>query len=59
VTWSGHPLSTYTKAEQTWIDGRRYFDVEEDRRLREETERERARLIQLALERRGSRGGER
>lgn len=59
VIWSGHPLSTYTKAEQTWIDGRRYFDVEEDRRLREETERERARLIQLALERRGSRGGER
>lgn len=59
VIWSGSPLSTYAKAEQTWVDGRKYFDLEEDRRLREEIDRERAKLIQLALERRGGRGGER
>jgi imidazolonepropionase-like amidohydrolase len=26
VVWSGHPLSTYTVCEQTWVDGRKYFD---------------------------------
>ena len=25
VIWSGHPLSTYSRAEQTWIEGVRYF----------------------------------
>ncbi|CAN5737561.1 amidohydrolase family protein [soil metagenome] len=49
VIWSGNPLSTETRAEQTWIDGRRYFDIEEDRQLREQVERERSQLIQLIL----------
>jgi len=52
VIWSGHPLSTATRAEQTWIDGRKYFDLEEDRALRDRVERERARLIQSILEQR-------
>ncbi len=26
VLWSAHPLSGYARVEQTWIDGRRYFD---------------------------------
>jgi len=30
VIWSGDPLSTFTRCEQTWIDGRRYFDMDED-----------------------------
>jgi len=34
VLWNGHPLSTYTLCEQTWIEGRRYFD-----RGRDESER--------------------
>jgi imidazolonepropionase-like amidohydrolase len=50
VIWNGHPLSQFTKAEQTWIDGRRYFDVEEDRVLREQVQRERAQLIQAVLQ---------
>jgi cytosine/adenosine deaminase-related metal-dependent hydrolase len=50
VVWSGHPLSQFTRAEQTWIDGRRYFSLEEDARLREQVASERARLIQLVLE---------
>jgi len=49
VIWSGHPLSTYSVCEQTWIDGREYFDHEEDLRMREEVERERERLIQKIL----------
>jgi imidazolonepropionase-like amidohydrolase len=47
VIWNGSPLSTESKVEQTWIDGRRYFDIEEDARLREQVERERSQLIQL------------
>lgn len=49
VIWSGHPLSVFSRAEQTWIDGRRYFDTELDARLREEAQTERLRLIQKAL----------
>jgi imidazolonepropionase-like amidohydrolase len=47
VIWSGDPLSTFTRAEQTWIDGRRYYDLQEDLRLRQDAERERATLLQL------------
>jgi imidazolonepropionase-like amidohydrolase len=49
VVWSGHPLSTATLAEQTWIDGRRFFDLQEDRVLRAGAERERALIIQYIL----------
>ncbi len=49
VIWSGHPLSTFTVAEQTWIDGRKYFDRQEDRQLRKKVQTLRARLIQKAL----------
>ena len=48
VIWSGHPLSGFTHAEQTWVDGRRYFDREQDMLMREEVRRERAALIQKA-----------
>ncbi len=30
VIWSGHPLSIYSKAELTFIDGTKYFDLEND-----------------------------
>jgi len=33
VLWSNDPLSIYAKVEKTWIDGKRYFDVEEDMKL--------------------------
>ena len=49
VIWNGHPLSAYTKCEQTWIDGRRYFDIDEDRQMRKEVEVERTSLIQKLL----------
>lgn len=28
--WSGHPLSIYSKAEMTFVDGTKYFDLEND-----------------------------
>jgi N-acetylglucosamine-6-phosphate deacetylase len=30
VLWSGHPLSNLSIAKQTWIDGRKYYDRDED-----------------------------
>jgi imidazolonepropionase-like amidohydrolase len=50
VIWSGNPMSTITIAEQTWVDGRRYFDIQEDARLTETIELERAALIKLIRE---------
>ena len=49
VVWSGNPLSQFTKAEQTWIDGRRYFSLEEDAVLRAQVQSERQQLIQAIL----------
>ena len=30
VVWSGSPLSIYSSPQQTWVDGRRYFDRQQD-----------------------------
>lgn len=49
VIWSGNPLSTVTRCEQTWVDGRKYFDLEDDRILRKEIEEQRAVLVQKVL----------
>ena len=46
MVWSGNPLSQFTRAEQTWVDGRRYFSLEEDGALRADIARQRAQLIQ-------------
>ncbi|MCE9602798.1 MAG: amidohydrolase family protein [Gemmatimonadetes bacterium] len=49
VIWNGNPLSQFTRAEQTWIDGRKYFSLEEDALLRAEITRQRSQLIQAIL----------
>ena len=49
VIWNGNPLSQFTRAEQTWVDGRRYFSLEEDAQLRLEVDRQRNLLIQAVL----------
>ena len=54
VIWSGDPLSQFTRAEQTWIDGRRYFSLEEDAVMRQEVQRQRNALIQAVLSAGGS-----
>jgi len=46
--WNGSPLSPYSHCEQTWIEGRKYFDRAEDLAGREALARERAALIDLA-----------
>jgi imidazolonepropionase-like amidohydrolase len=47
--WSGPPLSALSRCEQTWIDGRRYFDRAEDLELRRTQAAIKARLVQRAL----------
>ncbi len=49
VIWSDHPLSIYARAEQTWIDGARYFDLDSDRASREADAEEKQALIQKVL----------
>jgi hypothetical protein len=49
VIWSGDPLSTYSICEQTWVDGRKYFDRADDLKMREEVNKERERIIQQVL----------
>ena len=50
VVWSGSPLSVFSRCEQTWIDGRKYFDVTEDQQLRAEADRMRNELVQKILD---------
>ncbi|PSG88763.1 amidohydrolase family protein [Aurantibacter aestuarii] len=50
VLWSGHPMSIYTKAEKTIIDGAVYFDIETDKQLREEVQKEKNELTTLMLQ---------
>ncbi len=45
VIWSGHPLSVYSIAEQTWVDGVKEFDRAEDLAARPAEEKEREDLI--------------
>ncbi len=50
VIWNGNPLSDYSACEQTWIDGRKYFDRDENTKIDEQIFKERNRLIQKYLE---------
>ncbi|KAA3661164.1 MAG: amidohydrolase [Calditrichaeota bacterium] len=49
VIWSGHPLSSFSRCEQTWIEGRKYFDLDNDLQMRQAVAKERQRLIQKVL----------
>lgn len=49
VLWSGNPLSNFSRVEQTYVDGRKYFDRETDARLRERDAAVRAALEQRAI----------
>jgi len=49
VVWSGPPLSNFSRPEQTWIDGRKYFDLGEDRAARQQARQRRAALVQKVL----------
>jgi len=49
VVWTGDPLSNYTRVQQTWIDGRKYFDRAEDAESRKGFSAQREALVQKAL----------
>lgn len=57
VVWSDHPLSVYAKADMTFVDGIKFFDRQDDLKLREDVAAERNRLIQkmLAVKKEGGR----
>ncbi|HKL02320.1 MAG TPA: amidohydrolase family protein [Cryomorphaceae bacterium] len=44
VIWSYNPLSVYAVAEQTYVDGAKYFDRETDKTLRKRDSANRARI---------------
>jgi hypothetical protein len=46
--WNGRPISPYAMCEQTWIEGRKYFDRAADLAGREALAKERAELVAKA-----------
>ncbi|MBT8178306.1 MAG: amidohydrolase family protein, partial [Eudoraea sp.] len=50
VLWNAHPLSVYAKAEKTIIQGTTYFDLQEDKALREAIKKERSELVRMMLD---------
>ncbi len=50
VLWSGHPLSVYSRAEKTLVEGVIYFDIERDEQLREEMAKQKNLLTTQLLE---------
>ncbi|MGB5647741.1 MAG: amidohydrolase family protein, partial [Muriicola sp.] len=49
VLWNAHPLSVYAKAEKTIIQGTTYFDLEQDKALRESIKKERGELVKMMV----------
>ncbi|MDP6533562.1 MAG: amidohydrolase family protein, partial [Candidatus Marinimicrobia bacterium] len=49
AVWNGHPLSTYTSCDETWIEGKKYFSKESDIRLRARDANIRNELVQKIL----------
>ena len=49
VIWSGDPLSPFSICEATWVDGRQYFSLEQDKEHREHIAKERRRIIAKVL----------
>ncbi len=49
VLWSGNPLSNFSIALQTYVDGIKYYDREEDILLQEEIQQEKSRIIQKMI----------
>ncbi|QOV88647.1 amidohydrolase family protein [Humisphaera borealis] len=49
VLWSGSPLSTMSRVNETWIDGRLYFSRTDDQKMRQRDAERRTTLIQKIL----------
>jgi len=59
VLWNGSPLSVYSKAERTIIEGVTYFDLDTDQKNREAIKAEKVKLINLMRSDKGSSGNKR
>ena len=57
VLWSGHPMSIYTKAEKTMIDGAFYFDTKTHQNKNKEIKKEKESLIKKMLNENKTGGG--
>lgn len=57
VVWNHSPLSSYAVAQQTWVDGRKYFDREDDLAKREKVREMHAALVQRILSSGATMGG--
>ena len=53
VLWNGHPLSVYSRAIVTIVDGIVYFDEEQDAIMKLQVDEERNRIIQKILKESG------
>lgn len=49
AVWSASPLSTMTRCERTYVDGRELFSIEKDAELRAQNAEHRARITQKLL----------
>lgn len=49
AVWNGSPLSITSRCEQTWIDGRKYFDRADDAERRQQAATMHAALVQKVL----------
>jgi len=45
VIWDHNPLSVYARAEQTWIEGRNYYDLNDDKARQQSVRHEKAQLL--------------
>jgi imidazolonepropionase-like amidohydrolase len=54
VLWTGHPMSIYSKAETTIIDGTVYFDLAQDLAQRKVVKKERSLLMNLMMNEKNS-----
>jgi hypothetical protein len=57
VLWSGHPMSIYTQAEKTMIDGAFYFDTKTHQNKNKEIKKEKESLIKKMLNENKTGGG--
>ena len=53
VLWNDNPLSVYSKALMTFVDGVRYFDIQRDEVLRAEIQKERSRILSKMMKEKG------
>ncbi len=54
VVWTQHPLSIYTKAEKTIIDGAIYFDLEKDKVARKQIAQQKNELTAMMIKEKNS-----